>query len=31
VPTVFGILIGRAGLGGLPIHPEFLARCARLK
>jgi len=23
---VFGILIGRAGLGGLPIHPEFLAR-----
>jgi len=26
VPTVFGILMGLAGLGGLPIHPEFLVR-----
>ncbi len=26
VPTVSGILMGVAGLGGLPIHPDFPAR-----
>jgi len=26
VPTAFGILMGMAGLGGLPIHPEALVR-----
>ncbi|MBI3368535.1 MAG: DUF4337 family protein, partial [Burkholderiales bacterium] len=26
VPTAFGILMGVAGLGGLPIHPEALIK-----
>jgi hypothetical protein len=26
VPTTFGVLMGFAGLTGLPIHPEALVR-----